>query len=267
MLVYCKAFILKTVPGWIAVGIAASKKGLVKVSVFLGSWEAWSIKKLFRHCVKFIVSFSARIVILTFLINILFGRERKGLKNIPRFVMVKLQNTWLGLIIVWWRNASGRIKRILSGLVLCLILVAVGQAFVGISILVFDLVWECLIILSSLIAKAWRFTFPIVVRFIPNAIGQFFTNSVIPFFVNAIPYVREDFRVIYVRTNIRERYREYKKRLHQFSRSNRPALRAKISPLMPPNIRKHKNNLLGKAANLDIADKSILDNDGTMDKH
>jgi len=254
MLFYCKVFFLKTIPGWFAASVVAVKKGLLKMTLLLGNWEAWSFKKLIRHFVRFVVTYSARIVILTFLINLFLGRERKGIKNMPRFITFKLRSTWVGRVIDWWKNTSERARRIITGIVLCLILVAVGQTFIGISILVFDLVWEALIVLASVLARLWRWVMPIIVRLIPNAIGAFFTNSVIPFFVNVVPYIRDDLRILYVRMNIRERYREYKKRLLKFSRAKRPQLRDSIRPLLGSHIRERKNAILDEAAKHDEQD-------------
>lgn len=249
MLVYGKLFFIKTIPEWTATAYAGVKKSFAKLTFILTSWEAWSIKKLVRHSARFIATFLARTLLLTFLINLFFGLERKGLKNLPGFVLLKLKNSWVGVIIDWWGNASDRAKRIITGIILCLFLAAIGQAFIGISILVFDLVWECLITLWRITIRAWRWIYPIIIRLIPNTIGSFVTNKLLPFIVSAVPIIRDDIRVIFVRYNIREKYRDYRKRLLKFSRAKRPAVRASITPLVSNKIRREKSNLIKKILN------------------
>jgi len=178
-----------------------------------------------------------------------FGHERKGLKSVPRFLLLKLKNTRVGEVIFWWSRASDRSKRIITGLILCLILISAGHAFIGISILVFDVVWEFLIILWRVTVRAWRWTHPLVMRIIPNAIGSFVTNKLLPLITTAVPVVRDDHRVIFVRYNFRERYREYKKRLLKFSRAKRPTIRATITPLVSDRIRKNKSDFLKNVTN------------------
>ena len=246
MLIFCKLFFVKTIPEWFAWAYTGVKKGFAKFAFFAGGWEAWSLKKMIRHGARFLVTFSARILLLTFLINLFFGRERKGLKSAPGFVLLKLKHTRPGRLVERWHNASDRSKRIITGVILCLILISAGQAFLGISILVFDIVWEFLIVLYRLAVRAWRFIYPVILRFIPNTIGSFITNKLIPFLTSAVPVVRDDHRVLFVRYNFRERYREYKKRVLKYSRAKRPAIRAGITPLVSENIRKNKSSILEK---------------------
>jgi len=249
MLIYFKLFFIKTIPGWIELAYTSTKKGLAKIAIVLGGWEAWSLKKTVRHSVRFFATFAARTLLLTFLINLFFGHERKGLKSVPRFLLLKLKNTRVGEVIFWWSRASDRSKRIITGLILCLILISAGHAFIGISILVFDVVWEFLIILWRVTVRAWRWTYPLVMRIIPNAIGSFVTNKLLPLITTAVPVVRDDHRVIFVRYNFRERYREYKKRLLKFSRAKRPTIRATITPLVSDRIRKNKSDFLKNVTN------------------
>ena len=181
MLIYFKLLFIKTLSEWLLLANAGVKKGLAKFAVLLGGWEAWSLKKMIRHGARFGATFLARTFLLTFLFNLFFGHERKGLKSVPRFILLKLKSTWLGEVIEWWRNSSERSKRIITGLILCLILISAGQAFIGISILVFDIVWEILIVLSRLAARAWRLVYPIVMRIIPNTIGSVsYTHLTLP---------------------------------------------------------------------------------------
>jgi len=53
---------------------------------YFGGFKAWSVKKLLRHCVRFVMSFSARFFLVSVLINLLFGRERKGAKQVPHLL-------------------------------------------------------------------------------------------------------------------------------------------------------------------------------------
>ena len=258
MLIYCKLFFIKTIPGWFALWYAGIKKGFAKLAVFSGGLEAWSLKKLVRHGARFIVTYSARILLVTFLINLFFGHERKGIKSVPRYVLLKLKRTWIGSVIEWWGRSSKRSKRIISGLILCLLLISAGQAFIGISILVFDIVWELLIALSRLAVRAWRFIYPVIMRLIPNTIGAFITNKVLPFVTTAVPVVRDDHRVLFIKLGFREKYREYKKRVLKYSRAKRPAIRATITPLVSDNIRQSKSNFLKKVTR----DKEINEDKG-----
>jgi len=249
MLICFKLFFIKTIPGWIEIAYTSTKKGLAKIAILLGGWEAWSLKKTIRHSARFLATFTARTLVLTFLINLFFGHERKGLKSVPRFLLLKLKNTWVGKMTLWWSRASDRSKRIITGLILCLILISAGHAFIGMSVLVFDIVWEFLILLWRLMVRACRWIYPVLMRIIPNAIGSFITNKLLPLITTAVPVVRDDHRVIFVRYNFRERYREYKKRLLKFSRAKRPAIRATITPLVSDRVRKNKSDFLKNVTN------------------
>jgi len=251
MLFFIKAFFVKTVPAWFSLFVVFLKNSATKIAIIVGSWEAWSVKKLLRHVIRFGATFVARFTILTLLINWFDGRERKGIKNLPHWVILKVRYTRLGRIIDWWRNASDRKKRLVSGAIVCVLLIAFGQAMLGISILVFDIVWELLILLWRASAYVGRVLFPIVLRLIPNAIGTFVTNKIIPFFAKAIPLIRHDVKVIFIRSHMRERLRDYKKSLLKLGRNTRPRVRDRIRPIMPLYIRQQKNTLLSKAAKVE----------------
>jgi len=246
MLFFCKVFFLKTLPSWIIGLYVALKKSLIKLFLFFGGWEAWSAKKLFRHSIRFVVTFVARFTFLTFLINLFNGKERKGIKNLPSWFAVTIRKTKLGAIIDWWEKSTARQKRLVSGAIVCVVLIAFGQTLLGISILVFDIVWEILIMLWRWLVYIGRSLLPIVLRFIPNAIGSFFTHRVVPFFTRAIPVFRDDVKVLFVRGHVRERTRKYKKNLLKLGRNSRPIIRAKISPLLPSYVREKKNAILEK---------------------
>jgi len=154
----------------------------------------------------------------------------------------------LGLVIQWWANSTPRQKRLISGVIVCIVLIALGQTLLGISILLFDIVWEVLILLWRTLVLVGRAVFPIVLRILPNFIGSFITNRVIPFFANVIPLIRDDVKVMYMRTVIRERIREFKKNILKTGRRSRPTIRARISPLMPSYVREKKKVILEKTA-------------------
>jgi len=247
MLFFCKVFFVKTLPSWFLAFYLALKKGAAKLILIVGGWEAWSVKKLFRHGIKFAVTFIARFTFLTFLINLFDGKERKGIRHFPPWFVMRVRRTRLGRIIQWWENATARQKRLLSGAIVCIVLIGFGQTMIGVSILVFDIVWEILILLWRSLMYVWRILLPILMRLVPNFIGSFITNRVVPFFANVIPFIRDDIKVIYVRSNLRERVRKYKKNLLKLGRQSRPRVRAKISPLLPSYVRKKKNVILEKS--------------------
>lgn len=257
ILTYTKLFFISTLPALAASFLLVVKKGFAKLYIILGGWEAWSVKKLFRHGIRFIVSVSARIFLLTFLINLFFGKERKGIKQMPLLIISKLKGTWIGRTVDWWNHTSERQKRITTGLILCLILILVGQALIGVSILVFDIVWEVVIVLSHILVRALRIVSPVILRLIPNAIGSFITGKLLPFFAQAVPVIKDDFRVIYLRVNLRERYREYRKRLLKYSRANRPAVRARLGSITPGAVRTRKDYLLNKALAMNKPDNNL----------
>ncbi len=248
MLVFCKVFFLKTIPMWLLSVYVAVKKGAAKLVLTIGGWEAWSIKKLFRHVIRFAVTFFARFTFLTFLINLFDGKERKGIRNFPPWFVSSIRKTKLGLIINWWENATARQKRLLSGAIVCVVLIAFGQTLLGVSILLFDIVWEVVILLWRSLVYLSRVLLPIIKRIIPNFIGSFITNRIIPFFTNVIPVIRDDVKVMYVRGNLRERYRKYKKDILKLGRRSRPTIRTKIRPLLPNYVREKKKIILEETA-------------------
>ncbi len=248
MLVFCKVFFLKTIPMWLLSVYVAVKKGAAKLILTIGGWEAWSIKKLFRHVIRFAVTFFARFTFLTFLINLFDGKERKGIRNFPPWFVSSIRKTKLGLIINWWENATARQKRLLSGAIVCVVLIAFGQTLLGVSILLFDIVWEFVILLWRSLVYLSRILLPIIKRIVPNFIGSFITNRIIPFFTNVIPVIRDDVKVMYVRGNLRERYRKYKKDILKLGRRSRPTIRTKIRPLLPNYVREKKKIILEETA-------------------
>lgn len=246
MLFFCKVLFLKTIPSWFFATYLAIKKITAKTMLIFGGWEAWSIKKLFRHAARFAVTFVARFTFLTFLINLFDGKERKGIRNLLPWFVSSIRKTKMGLVIDWWMNASARQKRLISGAIICVILIAFGQTLLGVSILLFDIVWEILIFLWRSIVYVSRGLLPIIKRIIPNVIGSFITKRIIPFFANVIPVIRDDVKVIFIRSNIRERFRKYKKNILKLGRHSRPKIRSNISPLLPNYVREKKKVILDK---------------------
>lgn len=226
---------------------------------YLGGWKAWSFKKLLRQSARFIVSFTARFVVISVILNLLFGRERKGIKRLPALLATQLRRSPLGRVINGWSDSTERQKRLVIGIALCIVLVIAGHALLGFSILLFDLLWEVLLVMGRWLARLWRFLWPLVMRFVPNFIGNFVTRKLLPLAANVVPIVKDDHRVMYLRFNLRQRYRDFKAMLFRKSRARRSGVRGKVRPYISEGLRNSKSNLIDAAA-------SIRDHDATGDK-
>jgi len=214
---------------------------------YLGGFKAWSVKKFLRQFARFVVSFSARFFLISVMLNLLFGKERKGVKQVPNLLLTRFKRSRFSRILLFWQHRTERQKRLMLGLVLCLVLVIAGHAFLGLSILLFDLVWELVIILARQVVRFWRLIWPIVARFIPNAVGNFFTNKVLPLCADVVPVIKNDHRIMYLRFNIRTHYRNLKASLYRKSRSKRHGVRDKLRPLVSARVRSTKTKLLDEA--------------------
>ncbi len=232
------------VTGWAAEIVAL-------IGALLGGWKAWSVKKLARHGGRFVLSLSARFVAVSVLFNLLFGRERRGVRLLPRFALVKLSSTWFGRVILWWNNSSERRKRLVLGIVLCMILVAAGQAVLGLSVLLFDLVWEVLLLIWRWMLLLWRAFSPVLLKLVPNFIGNFITRKLVPFFADLVPVIKDDHRVVYVRFNFRRHRRQLKAWLYLRSRERRDPIRKHVALMVDERLRHKKTALLDAAANLE----------------
>ena len=220
---------------------------------YLGGWKAWSLKKLLRQAARFFVTFTARFVAISVALNLLFGRERKGVKQVPALVAMHLQSSPFGRVIHWWRNSTERQKRLCLGIILCMVLVIAGHSLLGFSILLFDLLWELVLIIGRWIARLWRWLLPIVMRFVPNFIGNFITRKLLPLFADIVPIIKDDHRVMYLRFNVRQRYRNFKAFLYRKSRSRRPDVRGSMRPYIGERIRTSKGQLINAAASLQVS--------------
>lgn len=238
--------------------------GVLAIAIF-GSWEAWSAKKLVRQGLRASASITTRFLAFNLLINLFAGKERKGIRNLPQWALFKLSSTWIGRIFTWWNRASDRTKRITTGAVLCLILVLAGQAFIGMSILIFDLVWELLIILFRQLVSLWRLIGPIILKLIPNVISTFVTERLLPLFSEAVPLVRDDHRIIYARFDLRERYRRLKQKLLMYSRTIRHPLRNRVRGYLPGSLRQLKDRLLHAAAGFTVSTDKHESTDNSTD--
>jgi len=230
----------------------------IAVASYFGGWKAWSLKKSLRHAARFVVSFAARFLFINVLLNLLFGRERKGIRQVPALITSRIKQSRLAAVIHWWRGTTERQKRLIIGVVLCLVLVMAGYTFIGVSILLFDLLWELLLVLIRWLGNLWRFLLPILMRFVPNAIANFVTTKVVPVIANIAPVIKDDHRVLYFRFNLRRHYRNFKASLYKKSRSERSTVRSKVRPLVGERVRSSKANLIDAAASLqkdDHADK------------
>jgi len=220
---------------------------------YLGGLKAWSAKKMLRQSARFAVSFTARFFLISVLLNLLFGEERKGVKLVPKLLVSRLKDSIFGRPLLWWQTASERQKRLVLGVVLCVILVFAGHAVLGFSILLFDLLWEIVILLARLFARFWRFLWPMIARLIPNFIGNFVTRKVVPLFADVLPVIRNDHRIMYLRFNLRRHFRNFKAALYRRSRSKRSQVRRKLRPYVSEPMRRSKSSLLSAATR--VSDK------------
>jgi len=263
-----KPLLFKVLPAfvlwlWIHTGakIAAWLSELVVLGfAMLGGWKIWSLKKLVRQGGRFAASVFARFVAVGVFLNMLFGRERRGIKSLPGYTLAKLDESPLGKFVDLWLKRSERFKRLIFGLLLCLVLVMVGQKTLGYSVLLFDLAWELVLILASLLVRLWRFLAPIILRFIPNFIGNFFTKRVLPLIADIVPIIKDDQRVIYMRFNLRYHYRRFKAGLYLKSRARRRQVRKRIKPLVGEKVREKKTQILDDAVSYRKKDST---SDGT----
>lgn len=221
------------------------------VGTILGGWKAWSLKKLGRQTGRFFLGLSARFVALSVLINLLFSHERRGVRLLPRLAIHRLHSTWFGRILRWWKERTERQKRLALGVVLCLALILAGQAMLGVSVLLFDLAWELALLVWRFVLKLWRLLSPFLLRLVPNFIGNFVTQKLIPLAADVIPIIKDDHRIIYMRFNIRRHIRRIKAWLYLKSRARRSAVRKRIKPLVGDKLRAGKSALLDAAARHD----------------
>jgi len=213
----------------------------------LSGWKAWSIKKMARQLVRFVLSLSARFVAVSVLLNLLFGHERRGVKSLPRFAMHRLNTTWFGRVVRWWATRSDRQKRLILGVLLCVILVLAGQAMLGVSVLLFDLVWELLLLIWRMLLVLWRLIGPVLMKMMPNFIGNFVTRKLIPLLTSVVPVIKEDHRVMYLRFNIRRHIRGVKAWLYLKSRARRGLVRKRITSMVSDDLRVRKAAWLNAA--------------------
>ena len=250
-----KPFLFKILPAfvlwlWIHTGaklVAWLSELLVLGVVMLSGWKIWSLKKLVRQGGRFAASVLARFIAVGVFLSMLFGRERRGVKSLPGYTLAKLDDSPLGRFVDLWLKRSERFKRLILGVLLCLVLVMVGQKTLGYSVLLFDLAWELVLILASLLVRLWRFLAPIILRFIPNFIGNFFTKHVLPLIADIVPVIKDDQRVIYMRFNLRYHYRRFKAGLYLKSRARRGDVRKRIQPLVGERVRRKKTQILDDA--------------------
>ena len=117
----------------------------------------------------------------------------------------------------------------------------------GVSVLLFDLAWEILLLLWRLTVILWRLVSPFLLKLVPNFIGNFITQKVIPLAADVIPIIKDDHRVIYLRFNIRRHLRRTKAWLYLKSRARRDSVRNRLTPLVSDNLRARKTALLNAA--------------------
>lgn len=189
------------------------------------SWKAWTVKKTARQTARLIASVTARFVFINVLLSLLFGHERRTIKQAPATLRARITNSKAGKLVLWWHDCSDRQRRLMTGAVICLVLVAAGQKLIGISILVFDLIWELLLWLSRLLTRAWHLLSPILLRLVPNTVSNLFATRILPALTRVVPIVRDDHRVLFLRFNLRRQYRRIKCSILLRSRRKRPRIR------------------------------------------
>ena len=256
---FLKPLLVKTVAAlflWLWVNLWVKVTGWVTeivalIGTLLGGWQAWSVKKMARHSGRLVLSLSARFVAVSVLFNLLFGHERRGVRLLPRFALMKLNSTWVGQVLHWWNTSSERRKRLVLGVVLCIILVAAGQAVLGISVLLFDLVWEVVLLIWRWMLLLWRVFSLLLFKLLPNFVGNFITRKLVPFFADLVPVIKDDHRVLYLRFNFRSHRRRLKAWLYLKSRERRGSIRKRMTLLVDERLRHKKTALLDAAAKLD----------------
>ena len=254
-----KPLLFKSLPAlflwlWLQTGaklVAWLGELFIVIGTLLGGWKAWSAKKFMRQVARFILSLSARFVVVSVVLNLLFGHERRGVKLLPRFTLIKLRASPIGGVIRWWSASTDRRKRLILGLLLCAVLVLLGQAMLGLSVLLFDVVWELLLILWLWLTRLWRWVGPFLIRLVPNFIGNFVTQKILPTLVDLVPVIKDDIRVNYLRYNVRRYIRRAKAWLYLKSRARRLSVRSRIQPWLGQGIRKKKEELLHRATRID----------------
>jgi len=253
-----KPLLFKTLPGfllwiWAYTGakvISAAGELLALLGGLFGGWKAWSAKKLGRQFGRFVLSLSARFVAVSVLLNMLFGHERRGVKLLPKFTMQQLHTTRLGRLLRWWSKSTERQKRLILGVLLCLVLILAGHALLGVSVLLFDLVWELLLVIWRITLRVWRILSPLLMKLVPNFIGNFVTRTVVPLIAEVVPIIRDDHRVLYLRFNIRRQLRCLKAWLYLKSRARRRSVRTRITRLVGDDLRAKKTALLAASASM-----------------
>ena len=258
-----KPFLLKTLPAlliWLWMHTGAKLYSLIGelaalLATILSGWKAWSAKKMIRQATRLVLSLSARFVAASVLLNLLFGHERRGLRLLPKLAMRQLRTTPIGRVARWWKHSTERKKRLALGLVLCIILILAGQAILGVSVLLFDLAWEIVLLLWRLTIHLWRLLSPIMLKMVPNFIGKFVTGKLLPLIADVVPIIKDDHRVIYLRFNIRRNIRRIKAWLYLKSRARRGKIRKHITPLISEKFRARKTALLNAATKLRTENK------------
>lgn len=253
-----KPLLFKTLPAvvlWVWVNTGAKLIGwLSEVAVLLlsllGGWKAWSLKKIARHVGRFGLSLSTRFVMVSVVLNLLRGHERMGVKSLPGFAMHKMHSTGIGSVLRWWSGSSDRQKRIVLGVALCTILILAGHSMLGVSVLLFDLVWELLLLIWFAFVKLWRVLGPFILKLVPNFISNFIARTVLPFAADFVPVIKDDHRVMYLRFNGRTYIRRFKAWLYLKSRARRSDVRSQLSPLVGDSLRARKTSLLSASVKL-----------------
>jgi GTPase involved in cell partitioning and DNA repair len=134
----------------------------------------------------------------------------------------------------------------------------------GISVLLFDLAWELVLMLWRALLHVWRLASPFLLKLIPNFIGNFVTQKLLPLVADVVPIIKDDHRVLYLRFNIRRHIRRTKAWLYLKSRARRDSVRKRLKPWVSNELRARKSALLNAVAKLDVNKEK---NNHSTDEH
>ncbi len=203
---------------------------LTGIHHLFGEAKVWIFKKSGRLVTRFFLTQAAKRVFIAFIGTLFRGVERKILRQLPLVVQSYIRQIHIvDRSIKWWSRAGERAKRLVYGLILCVILVLFGHYKLGIYILLFDLVWEVVLKAFSVIAWAWRLILPVILHFVPNAlivamgkVSEFITRVM-------VPYVIHDARVYYGRLLLRI----VKARMYKYFRKRKNPVRVYATKIIP----------------------------------
>ncbi len=263
--------------GLVAKAAAPLKSGLIKVAHIIAGisaslWKnylinwvqfdftAWFAKKGGRIFIKSALTFVGRWALIKFLVTQSFGKERRGVRRLPGYVLSIVECSPIGYPIRWWKRATERQKRLAIGIVLCVILSMLGHAVMGFSILVADFIWEIILRLWVWIKALWRWILPIILRMIPGFMMKLF-SSFAEKVIRLLPIVRNNIYYLYVVNFYRTKISNVIRRL----RRNRVHIRRRARAVVPTPLYTKAQGLLNAASKNDM-DKAVDHKEGGKER-